>query len=306
MKIYSLSMLACAIVAATSCSDNNGESAVIENNRPVEIFGSIGSANTRVSGTSWSANDAIGIMVNATSGIRNNNVQYVTATGDGSFTPMVAAEAINISASDGDVTMSAYFPYSTGAGTSYTYDVASWTDQTSQAIDLLYASRSCNSSTSAIMLQFYHKFTKMILNIDVVTAAVNPFNTLTADSLVGMTITADGLNYPASVNLLTGAVTLGSANAQSLTMPINASGTQASMILAPGITGSRKLTFNLPNNRKLYWTLDDSFVMQSGDAYRWNLTLSSTALEVEASIEGQIVDWNYVDMNSLYITPGTN
>lgn len=304
MRNYQFAMLACSMIAAASCSDNNGENAVVESPRPIEVFGSIGSANTRVSGTSWSANDAIGISVKANSGIRNSNVQYVTVLGDGTFVPSVQSEAISLSASDGDVTMSAYYPYSASAGT--TYDVSSWSEQSSPAIDLLYASRVCNSGTSAIMLQFYHKFTKMILNIDVVSAAVNPSNTLTQDSLVGMTITADGLNYPASVDLTTGTVSLGSADSQSLMVPINSAGTEASMIMAPGIRGTRRLTFNLANDRKLYWTLDDSFVMESGNAYRWNLNLSSTALEVEASIEGQIVDWNYVDMENLYITPETN
>lgn len=308
MKNYKFFALAVAsmCIVTSACTDKADEVINQEQKTELQIFGNINNQTRAVNKSAWAAGDVIGLnLANSEGSVVRSDVQYKTESGDGTFTAVNEGEKLSISATDGQMTLTGYYPYNTEYVSNNTYTVNSWTSNNENAaLDLIWGSTNCSSASSAVMISFRHQFTKVVLNVNVVSAAQNPFSTLTADSLVGMTVAADNMNFPVSVNLLTGAATLGAKNATALSVPMSANGTSGELIFAPGITEpNRSMSFNLPNNRKLIWHIDDSVIFEAGKAYKYNLTLSSTQMEVEATIQGEIIPWDEVNGGDFYITP---
>lgn len=284
-------MMATLGLVMCGCSDEVADREA-EQPTQLQVTGQIRDLTRAVNKTEWAQGDVIGLCLAKAGGeVRSADVRYVTTGGDGTFEPV--SDPLHIAASDGEMVVTGYYPCAQEALTEPTYVVSDWTDNATRPdLDLLWGQQTCSSATPSVLLQFHHQFTKVVIHVDVVSMSQNPYSTLTADSLKGMTVTAEGLNYPVSVDLLTGEATLGAPNEEPLAVPMNEDGTAGELIFAPGITApGRQMILSLPNDRQLVWRIADTKVFEAGKAYQYNLTLSSTQMEVEATVEGTIIAW---------------
>lgn len=291
-------------IVMSGCSDD----AATENQKQtteLQVLGQISHQTRAVSKNAWTAGDVMGLYLTKADGtVRYADVRYTTASGDGAF-EATGEERLHVTASDGEMALCGYHPCPEHTLTDHVYTVSTWTDNgTRTDLDLLWGKQTCSASAAHVRLTLQHQMTKLVLGINVVDRTQNPYSTLTPDSLVGMTVSAEGLNYPVSVDLLTGEATLGQPIAEALDVPLSETGTAGELIFAPGITApGRQLTFLLPNDRRLVWHIADSKVFEAGKAYQYDLTLSSTSMEVEATIEGEIVAWEDGGTSAEVITP---
>lgn len=142
-----------ATFALVGCSDKD---ALMESGKsvPIEVSADIDGGSTRVSGTSWQTDDAIGIT-----GGSYSNVKY-TYIGD-SFTPAATGSDIYVGVQETDYT--AYYPYSEGV--KYQEKITKETrDQSGQKnFDFLYAKAKASVSDWRASFTFSHKMTKLVL-----------------------------------------------------------------------------------------------------------------------------------------------
>lgn len=268
----------------------------------VQLSGSIEGQSRAVNKSSWAPSDAVGVFLAKTATpLDPANAKYVTLTGDGSFTPDTDADAIRLKAVDGAMTLCAYYPYDASI-TNHVYRISSWDNNgTDPRLDLLWGTVGCSSERPDAFVQFRHLFTKLMFTVEVANVADNPYSDLTASDLEGMTIQAANMNYPVSVNLMNGNVTLESRSGGAIGVPYS-HGT-GELIFAPEASNhghrGRTITFRLRRGTECTWHIDDAMTFASGHAYSYRLKLSSAKTEVEAVLNGSIVDWTAHDMGEI-------
>lgn len=250
----------------TACSSD--EPGTLLQPAPASFTAQIGKTATRAAGTQWGAGDAIGIS--GTSGAKTySNVEYATASGDGSFAS--AGDAIFYQTTE-PVTFTAYYPYNTEGGVI----TASTADQTAQpSFDFLWAQASGSYDSPAVNFNFDHKMSLITLSF------VNGNDV----NLSSLTYTVDGLAAEGTFDTATGeAAATGSA--ATLTAPVTADH-KSSLIVFPQTAESVTLTATA-DGQQYVCSLPLS-ELNPGNQYGFNLTIKKSGMTVTGS---SITDWS--------------
>lgn len=242
-----------------------------------------GIAQSRASGSSWDANDTIGIYMleaGTTTVVEGAaNRKYLTAAADGNFAPADAAQAIYFPVDENrKVDFIAYYPQTaTVTDTVYKVDVSSQT--TPAAIDLMYSNNATGRDKLApkVALEFTHRLSRVEVNVTAGTG-------FTADDLQGLSISLSGQPTQGEFNVLTGGLSLAPETA-TVTLNTAADGRAASAIILPqGEMSSRRLTFGMRNGFNFAWNIETTRTFEAGKKTLFNITLARTEIIMTTSI----------------------
>jgi hypothetical protein len=285
MKLKNLLISVAAVASLTACSNDNN---MMEGAAIPTFTGTIaGQTATRMAGTAWDEGDSIGITASSSDNETSaSNVKYVTANGDGAFSPAEGVNPITFGSTQ-KATFSAYYPYTANSGTvSVSTAAANQTAANQKSIDFLYASgATANIVRPEVKFQFNHVMSQLVLNIKAGTG-VTDLSKLTKIAL-------GNLKLGGTFNTATGA-TSATGNASSMEFATTiASGTtsfEESLILLPQSVSDSKLSLTLTYNNMEYsasLTLADG--LASGYSTTYNVTLNKTSVNVSG---GSINPWN--------------
>ena len=261
-------LLALATTLA-SCSSEE-ELAANGPGRPITFSSSIA---TRAAGTAWSPGDRIGVyMVDAGTalsagnpGVAGGNVAYVTADGDGYFTPT----GTGLSAAAGSrYDFIAYYPYTAATeGATYRVDVS---DQSRpEAIDLLYADnlRQTDATAGSAVLQFSHQLARLSLTL----ASTD------GSDLSEVAVSVTGAPLQADFDLGDASFTL-TGDTGTVALPTSGSATRrtASALLIPAGTADRlRLRLTTGDGRTIYRALPEGLRLEKGGDYTFTLDVAN-------------------------------
>ncbi len=279
----------CILLASCSHSEIND---VAEKQSVQATFSGSINQMTRVMGTSWEANDAIGIFMlqNGTTNLTGDvaNVEYVT-NGDGTFTASNADATIYYPVNKSKVDFVAYYPYSTLSGTTNdpTFVVSNWNGVAHNKLDLLVAKSTAHNVTNPeVAFDFYHQFSKLELNLSADTETG-----LTDADLAGVKVRIAGINRPATFHFVDQTVSYATALDEDVFMQVAANGLSATAII-PSVKGS-EIIFVLANGDSFTWDIS-SLSFESGKCYTYSIALKANPIAVEAQLTSVINGWNTV------------
>lgn len=286
MKKNNLFLMAAFAIALAGCNNNDEE--IDNGNHRIALDVTAGIATetpqSRVSGTSWEAGNAIGIfqLQTGTTTLWDANHKYVTTTGTSTFTPASAGETIYFPVETTPKSdFIAYYPYNTAqSGFNYAVDVATQSNQ--EAIDLLVADKVTgkDKNNPAVAFNFKHRLSKLVLTL---TAG----NGLAAADLANITIAITGQLPSATYDI--NALTLApSGTSQAIALKTAADGTSAEAIILPAAaTTGRQLVFTLSGGDIFRWDIPAGKAFNAGEKNIYNITINRTSIEVTSSI----TDW---------------
>ena len=303
---HSLLLFAAAALTLAACTNDNENL----NAGPVaaQVTAGIGGAQTRVSGTTWTAGDAIGISTTSNTLTQYTNMKYTT-TGDGSFTHAAdkGGEASGIFFQDTEeVTFRAYYPFdedsneNTLPGTDGVIsDVTTENQANLSTFDFLFATGATASKQSPIVsfsndilagTSFTHCMTRLILNIT--TNAESGFN---ATDVLSGTYYLSGIKHSGTFNTQTGeaAATGDPTNDWEITATRAVANNTVtySMIFYPQTNAT--LTFRATIGGQDY-TCQLTPAFNAANSYTYNIEVNKTGLEIRNS---DIEEWGETSTN---------
>lgn len=262
---------------------------VVDNEKQTVVrFTSVVEGNdiTRTVGSSWSANDLIGVFMKQSGEVLGgativgggDNISYITKAGDGNF----QSNGISLEyPSDGSaVDFIAYYPFqSTLDNYIYKVDV---TDQSKpEKIDLLYADNLKNRTQTSVTgnLQFYHQLSQLILNLS------SSDNT----DLSNLTVSISGVKTKANFNLVDGSLAVDEKSEAVVNM--RRVGNAAEAILLPiNTVDGIKLTLTL-NGKAKEVTLPSSISsLEKAAKYIFSVNIKNGGSQVDPE-EAKYAKW---------------
>lgn len=288
MKYNTYFLLALLSLSVVAC---NQDAEILEESSArteIQVFGDINDMTRAVNKTKWAKKDKIGLFLPANN---NLNIPYQTLAADGKFTP-AGDSKVYLLTSEGETSVSAYYPYRADIGSDGLYTVSSWKGQDASH-DLLWAEAKCSPLNPEAQFSFHHHFTKISFTLGIVE---DQFSNLSATDLPTVQIQAENLNYPITVDLLTGAIAYTGTSGEAI--PIENKDNSGELIFAPEANGhnhtERQIRFYIPGkDLTFYWKIDDSEVFEQGKAYSYKLKLNSIKQTVEVEqVTGTIVPWD--------------
>lgn len=291
MNIRNIIIISATLVLAACSSQDDPFGGKLDSPVAAEFSGNIENVATRASGTSWEANDAIGIT-----GGDFTNIKYVTesvtATGAANFTPANESKAIFFKANQGTTEFKAYYPYSDEYSKNSGIISASTESQTKadQAnFDFLWAKALASHDTPTANFTFSHKMTKLILNIQ-----WNADNSgISKTEFESATFALGGVKLNGEFNTTTGeALATGTATEKwSLTAQSREEGDKKAirsfnLILFPQSDGTQTenptLTVIVTIGNQDY-ACDITPTLAPGTSYTYTITVKKVGLEVSTS-----------------------
>ena len=212
MKTKKWSMAAALALALVACGDENelaGDVQALDS--PEEVSFSAGILS-RASGSSWNAEDKVGISATG-GGTSYSNVQYQVAEAGASvaFNPM--AEAICYTA-DAPMSFTAYYPYAETLDNGFIYKN---TTETQEGVDFLWASVNNRPYSEAPVVSFTFRHQMALLEVQVTSD----------EDLSGQNVVIGGLKHDGGFNTVIGeAKPKAEAQAQDWTVGTAVSGTE--------------------------------------------------------------------------------
>ncbi len=274
-----------AAVAMTSCSNDIDFAGSSEGSK-LQVSANIDEVRTRVSDTSWDANDAIGV----TDDNNNANVKFVTANGDGTFT---SEQTIYI-LGDESHSFTAYYPYSESATESNT--TITFTEPT----DFMYGTATATRQSPEAKFTFAHKMSQLSFTVTDPASATTKSGDGGSDATTSSetTVTLKGVVMGGTFDTKTGTVTPGTTTGDyKVTTTL---GKAASFILPPQTFTNNEVQVIVSYNGKTYGgkiSLDKS---QEGNNMQYSLAVSkeneSTSLTVSSET---ITGWTPADKGTV-------
>lgn len=301
MKASKFFMLAALAGAAVFTSCNNDDE--VTNNDPVAVQFSAaidgqvvanGAPQTRAAGTTWAANDPIGIVMAIHNQIAydqlfRNNAKYTTKTGNGIFNPAEGEEPITIP--DGQtVDFYAYYPWRDDADFNTPMDIAIGTAQTEGSqpgFDFLFAKANNNGSGytqsdgNTIPLVFEHMLSKLVMNVQA-GEGVSPISNLS--------VTIKGMYTKNKFDMTTG--TWGTAETKANITPraITPDASYDAIIL-PQAYAAGDVTVEFAMEGDTYtWNVGE-MTFAPKHKYTYTVTLQKSGGATSVSVNGTINPW---------------
>lgn len=276
MKTKKWSMAAALALALVACGDENelaGDVQALDS--PEEVSFSAGILS-RASGSSWEAEDKVGISATG-GGTSYSNVQYQVAEAGASVAFKPVAEAICYTA-DAPMSFTAYYPYAETLDNGFIYKN---TMQTQEDVDFLWASVNDHPYSEAPVVSFTFRHRMALLEVQV-----------TSDvDLSGQNVVIGGLKHDGGFNTATGeAKPKTEAQAQDWTVGTSVSGTEFDFSGFIYPQDANELTVKVGElEAKLSLGKD---VFQAGYKYTVTATIDNGEINAQITINGNTIeDW---------------
>lgn len=278
-------MSALMMAAAFLLAGCEKESENTVDNQPVavHITSVIEGMATRAAGTTWAANDAIGVT-GISENVKYKNIKFVTTAGNGVFTPD-GGEANALYITDKNpMEFTAYYPY-TGTNGTPAGEIQVFTDDQSPAAqakyDFLFARATGSSTNPDVKFQFKHCMSRLVLNF------------LPSEGVASL----DDLTYSLKSFYTEGTFHTGTGEAEAATTALqkeisgtvsyNQNGMSSSLILLPQQTMQVNITvtmrgtdytaaFDLPENP----ANGNVRELLAGHSYTYNVKINNTAINI--------------------------
>ena len=280
--------IAAAALALASCSNDN-DFADRPGDGRVAVNFSGGITLTRATGDAWDLNDGIGIYMveNGTQNVVDNaaNRRYVTAAGDGRFSPASEDQTIYFPLDANDkVDFIAYYPQDALTGNTYAVDVTDQSDPA--AIDLLWSNNATAKDKTVqqpVDLEFYHRLSRVEVELKAGAG-------VSEAELAGTTVTLSNQPVKADFDVLQNTMAT-AADVAEITLLTGTNGLSSSAIILPqeGING-RMLHFSFPDGTEKSWQVEGTRTFEQGKKTIFRITVNripvgSTEVEVTATIK---------------------
>lgn len=276
MKTMKHSMVAALALALVACGDENelaGDVQALDS--PEEVSFSAGILS-RASGSSWDAEDKVGISATG-GGTSYSNVQYQVAEAGASVAFNPVAEAICYTA-DAPMSFTAYYPYAETLDNGFIYKN---TTETQEGVDFLWSSVNNRPYSEAPVVSFTFRHQMALLEVQVTSD----------EDLSGQNVVIGGLKHDGGFNTVIGeAKPKAEAQAQDWTVGTAVSGTefefsgfiypQDANELAVKI-GEQEAKLSLGQN-----------MFQAGYKYTVTATIDNGEINAQITINGNTIeDW---------------
>lgn len=283
MNKKTFSAVALATLLLTACQ-NDEETTQTDTRVALQVTSGI---QTRAFDNQWEKNDAIGIF-GFTQGDAPtqaySNVKYVTAGGNGRFTP--DGTTIYLPTDGSSLDFVAYYPHTTDLENGiYTVDVENQSDQST--IDLMAAGKQRADRVNAkVNFNFKHKLSKIVFNFA-------DGDGMALSELAGMKVQLTGQRTLATFDVTKpeSAVNVDTGEPVTLTLNTVANGTSAEGIVLPSENfDGMTLHLALVDGGSFFnWDLNNSSAnkFEAGKKYVYDITVNRTGLSVTATI----TDW---------------
>ncbi len=268
--------------------DKTAQQVVDDEKQTVVQFTSVveGDAVTRATGSSWAANDRIGVFMKQAGGTlgagtivgEGDNVPFITKQGNGNF--LSDGKAIEYPSDGSAVDFIAYYPYQSTLD-NYIYKVDVTNQSKPEEIDLLYADNLTNRTATSTTgnLQFYHQFSQLVLNLS------SSDNT----DFSNLSVTISGVKTKANFNLVDGSLTVDEKSIATVTMRRVGNAAEAILLPANTINGI-KLTLTL-NGKTKEITLPTSITsLEQGAKHIFSVNIKNGGSQVDPE-EGKYAKW---------------
>ena len=251
---------------------DNGKQTVVQFTSVVE-----GDAVTRTTGSSWTANDRIGVFMKqagetlggSTIVGEGDNVPFITKQGNGNF--LSDGKVIEYPSDESAVDFIAYYPFQPILD-NYIYKVDVTNQSKPEEIDLLYADNLTNRTVTSATgnLQFYHQLSQLVLNLS------SSDNT----DFSNLSVTISGVKTKADFNLVDGSLVVDGKSDATVTM--RRVGNAAEAILLPVNTvNGIKLTLTL-NGKTKEITLPTSITsLKQGSKHIFSVNIKNGGSQVD-------------------------
>ena len=269
-------------------SDETAQQVVDDEKQTVVQFTSVveGDAVTRATGSSWAANDRIGVFMKQAGGTlgagtivgEGDNVPFITKQGNGNF--LSDGKAIEYPSDGSAVDFIAYYPYQSTLD-NYVYKVDVTNQSKPEEIDLLYADNLTNRTATSTTgnLQFYHQLSQLVLNLS------SSDNT----DFSNLSVTISGVKTKANFNLVDGSLTVDEKSIATVTMRRVGNAAEAILLPANTINGI-KLTLTL-NGKTKEITLPTSITsLEQGAKHIFSVNIKNGGSQVDPE-EGKYAKW---------------
>jgi endonuclease G len=268
--------------------DKTAQQVVDDEKQTVVQFTSVveGDAVTRATGSSWAANDRIGVFMKQAGGTlgagtivgEGDNVPFITKQGNGNF--LSDGKAIEYPSDGSAVDFIAYYPYQSTLD-NYIYKVDVTNQSKPEEIDLLYADNLTNRTATSTTgnLQFYHQLSQLVLNLS------SSDNT----DFSNLSVTISGVKTKANFNLVDGSLTVDEKSIATVTMRRVGNAAEAILLPANTINGI-KLTLTL-NGKTKEITLPTSITsLEQGAKHIFSVNIKNGGSQVDPE-EGKYAKW---------------
>lgn len=189
MKTKKWSMAAALALALVACGDENELASDVQAlDSPEEVSFSAGILS-RASGSSWEAEDKVGISATG-GGTSYSNVQYQVAEAGASVAFNPVAEAICYTA-DAPMSFTAYYPYAETLDNGFIYKN---TTETQEGVDFLWSSVNNRPYSEAPVVSFTFRHQMALLEVQVISDK----------DLSGQNVVIGGLKHDGGFNTATG------------------------------------------------------------------------------------------------------
>ncbi len=269
-----------AAMAMTSCSNDIDFGGSSEGGK-LQVSADIDEVRTRASGTSWDANDAIGVSEEGSS--TYTNVKFVTTDGDGKFTSEESFYLLG----DESHTIKAYYPYSE--------DVESGSITFTEPTDFMYGTATATRQSPEAKLTFTHQMSQVSFTLS------DPAATKADATSSEAVVTLHNLVKGGTFDTTTGTVTPGTETGDyKITTTM---GSKASFILPPQTFTDNGVSVSVQYNGKTYSATISLDKSTQGTNTQYTLAVSKDAESTNLVVSSEtITDWTSDDKGNVNMT----
>ncbi len=269
-----------AAMAMTSCSNDIDFGGSSEGGK-LQVSADIDEVRTRASGTSWDANDAIGVSEEGSS--TYTNVKFVTTGGDGKFTSEESFYLLG----DESHTIKAYYPYSE--------DVESGSITFTEPTDFMYGTATATRQSPEAKLTFKHQMSQLSFTLS------DPAATKADATSSEAVVTLHNIVKGGTFDTTTGTVTPGSTTEDyKITTTM---GSKASFILPPQTFTDNGVSVSVQYNGKTYSATISLDKSTQGTNTQYTLAVSKDAESTSLVVSSEtITDWTPIDKGNVDMT----